>query len=189
MPTAPAFLARSLSLFSSRCASLGADMAERGAWRKEGMVAVERTLVIVKPDGVQRGLVGEIVVRWERRGLKLVAMELRRIERSVAERHYGEHQGKPFYPGLVEHITSGPAVLMVLEGPDAIAVVRATNGATNPAAAAPGTIRADFALSMGLNLVHASDSPESAAREIALFFEDDAIVSYERGIDRWIVEE
>jgi len=152
-------------------------------------VGVERTLVIVKPDGVQRALVGEIVGRLERRGLKIVAMALRRIDRALAERHYGEHQGKPFYPGLVAHITSGPVVLMVLEGPDAIAVVRATNGATNPVAAAPGTIRADFALALGRNLVHASDGPESAAREVALFFGEDAVLSYERGIDRWVLEE
>ena len=152
-------------------------------------MGVERTLVIVKPDGVQRALVGEIVGRLERRGLKIVAMALRRIDRALAERHYGEHQGKPFYPGLVAHITSGPVVLMVLEGPDAIAVVRATNGATNPVAAAPGTIRADFALALGRNLVHASDGPESAAREVALFFGEDAVLSYERGIDRWVLEE
>ena len=152
-------------------------------------MAVERTLVIVKPDGVQRALVGEIVGRLERRGLKIVAMALRRIERGMAERHYAEHEGKPFYPGLVEHITSGPVVLMVVEGPDAIAVVRATNGATNPVAAVPGTIRADFALAVGRNLVHASDGVESAAREVALFFGEEAIVSYEREIDRWVLEE
>ena len=149
---------------------------------------MERTLVIVKPDGVQRALVGEIVGRLERRGLKIVAMELRRIDRALAERHYAEHQGKPFYPGLVEHITSGPVVLMVLEGPDAIAVVRTTNGATNPVTAAPGTIRADYGLALGRNLVHASDGPESAAREVALFFGDEAILSYEREIDRWVLE-
>ena len=152
-------------------------------------MAVERTLVIVKPDGVQRALVGEIVGRLERRGLKIVAMALRRIDRGVAERHYAEHEGKPFYPGLVEHITSGPVVLMVLEGPDAIAVVRATNGATNPVAAAPGTIRADFGLAMGRNLVHASDGAESAAREVALFFGNDEILSYERDVDLWVLKE
>ena len=152
-------------------------------------MAAERTLVIVKPDGVQRALVGEIVGRLERRGLRIVAMQLRRIDRALAERHYAEHEGKPFYPGLVAHITAGPVVLLVLEGPDAIAVTRSTVGATNPVAAAPGTIRADLGLSIGRNLIHASDGPESAAREAALFFDEAAIVPYEREIDRWILEE
>ena len=152
-------------------------------------MAAERTLVIVKPDGVQRALVGEIVGRLERRGLRIVAMQLRRIDRALAERHYAEHEGKPFYPGLVAHITAGPVVLLVLEGPDAIAVTRSTVGATNPVAAAPGTIRADLGLSIGRNLIHASDGPESAAREVALFFDEAAIVPYEREIDRWILEE
>jgi nucleoside-diphosphate kinase len=151
-------------------------------------VAVEQTLIIVKPDGVQRGLVGEIVARLERRGLKLVALRLHRIERDLAERHYGEHVGKPFYAGLVDYITSGPVVTMVLEGPDAIAVTRSTVGATNPASAAPGTIRADFGLMIGRNLIHASDGPESAAREVALFFGDTGTLSYERDVDRWIIE-
>lgn len=151
-------------------------------------MAVERTLVIVKPDGVQRGLVGEIVGRLERRGLKIVAMRLQQIERAVAERHYGEHEGKPFYAGLVDYITASPVVTMVLEGPDAVAVVRGTMGATSPAKAAPGTIRADLALEIGRNLIHGSDSPESAEREIALFFGNDAVVSYDRAVDRWIVE-
>ena len=151
-------------------------------------MAVERTLVIVKPDGVQRALVGELVARLERRGLKIVAMHLRQLDSAIAEEHYGEHRGKPFFSGLVGHITSGPVVLMVLEGPDAIAVVRETNGATNPAASTPGSIRADFALSIGRNLIHASDGAESAAREIALYFGEDALVTYERGIDRWIRE-
>lgn len=151
-------------------------------------MAVERTLVIVKPDGVQRGLVGEIVGRLERRGLKIVAMRLRQVERELAERHYGEHRGKPFYAGLVDYITSSPVVTMVLEGPNAVATVRATMGATNPANAAPGTIRADFALEIGRNLIHGSDSPESAEREVGIFFGDDAVVSYGREVDRWIVE-
>lgn len=151
-------------------------------------MAVERTLVIVKPDGVQRGLVGEIVGRLERRGLKIVAMRLRQVERELAERHYGEHRGKPFYAGLVDYITSSPVVTMVLEGPNAVATVRATMGATNPANAAPGTIRADLALEIGRNLIHGSDSPESAEREVGIFFGDDAVVSYGREVDRWIVE-
>lgn len=151
-------------------------------------MAVERTLVIVKPDGVQRGLVGEIVGRLERRGLKIVAMRLQLVAREVAERHYGEHQGKPFYAGLVDYITSSPVVTLVLEGPDAVAVTRATMGATNPATAAPGTIRADLALSIGRNLIHGSDSTESAEREIGIFFGDSAPQSYGRDVDRWILE-
>lgn len=148
----------------------------------------ERTLVIVKPDGVQRGLVGEIVGRLERRGLKIVAMELRQIERELAERHYAEHKGKPFYDGLVEYITSGPVVALVLEGPDAIAVTRSTMGATRPAEATPGSIRGDLGLTVGRNLIHGSDGPESAAREVSLFF-GDRRASYERDLDRWILSE
>ncbi len=151
-------------------------------------MAVERTLVIVKPDGVQRGLVGEIIGRLERRGLKIVALGLRVIDRELAERHYAEHVGKPFYAGLVEYIGSGPSVTMVWEGPNAVAVVRSTMGATNPANAAPGTIRADLALSIGRNLIHGSDSPESATREIDLFFRPDELVGYARDTDRWILE-
>ena len=151
-------------------------------------VAAERTLIILKPDAVQRGLIGEVIGRLERRGLRIVALELRQIERELAERHYGEHQGKPFYAGLVDYITSGPVVTMIVEGPGAIAVVRSTVGATNPAAAAPGTIRADFGLTIGRNLIHASDGPESAAREAALFFGERAL-SYRRDIDRWILED
>ena len=152
-------------------------------------MAVEQTLVIVKPDGVQRGLVGEIVGRLERRGLKIVAMRLQHVPREVAERHYGEHEGKPFYAGLVDYITSGPVVTLVLEGPSAVSVVRSTMGATNPANAAPGTIRADLALSIGRNLIHGSDSPESATREVGIFFGDAAPSSYRRDVDRWILED
>jgi nucleoside-diphosphate kinase len=153
-----------------------------------GAAAVERTLVIVKPDGVQRGLVGEIVGRLERRGLKVVGMRMRVIEGALAERHYAEHVGKPFYPGLVAYIGSGPSVVFVLEGPEAIAVTRSTVGSTRPAQAAPGTIRGDFGLMVGRNLIHASDGPESAAREVALFFEEGELISYEREIDRWVLE-
>ena len=149
----------------------------------------ERTLVIVKPDGVQRGLVGEIISRLERRGLKMLALQLHRIDRGLAERHYAEHEGKSFYASLVDYITSGPVVTMVLEGPDAIAVTRATVGATSPANAAPGTIRGDFGLTVGRNLIHASDGPESAAREIELFFGGSDLVSYSRDLDRWILDE
>jgi nucleoside-diphosphate kinase len=151
-------------------------------------VAVERTLVIIKPDGVQRGLIGEIVSRLERRGLKIVGLDMATIDRDVASRHYGEHEGKPFYAGLVDYITSGPVVLMVLEGPEAIAVVRATIGKTNPREAAPGTIRGDLGLMTGRNLIHASDGAESAEREVALFFGDRALSSWERATDPWVVE-
>jgi nucleoside-diphosphate kinase len=152
------------------------------------VAAAERTLVIIKPDAVQRGLIGEIIGRYERRGLKLVAMTLGVIARETAERHYAEHEGKPFYPGLIEFITSGPSVTMVVEGPSAIKIVRDTNGLTDPAAAAPGTIRADFGLVKGRNLVHASDSPESAAREVANFFGEGHLGTWERDTDRWILE-
>ena len=148
----------------------------------------EQTLVIVKPDGVQRGLIGEIVGRLERRGLKIVAMQMRLVERAVAEEHYGEHRGKAFYAGLVDYITSSPSVLMAVAGPGAIAVVRSTVGATRPAEAAPGTIRADYGLTVGRNLIHASDSAESAERELRLFFGENGTLSYEREIDRWILE-
>jgi nucleoside-diphosphate kinase len=132
---------------------------------------VERTLVIVKPDGVERGLAGEIVGRFERRGLQLVAAELRAIDLDTAKLHYAEHDGKPFFGELLEFITRSPALVMVLEGPsDTIAIVRATMGSTNPAEAGPGTIRGDLATSLPDNLVHGSDSPESAAREIAIYF-------------------
>ena len=134
---------------------------------------MDRTLVICKPDAVERGLVGEIVRRLEAKGLRLVAAELRTIEVETASAHYSEHQGKPFYDSLVGFITRGPALLMVVEGPeDTYAVVRALMGATNPRQAAPGTIRGDLAVDLTENLVHGSDGPESAAREIGLFFPD-----------------
>jgi nucleoside-diphosphate kinase len=151
-------------------------------------VTVERTLVILKPDAVQRGLTGEIIARLERRGLKIVGLDMRTIERDVAARHYGEHQGKPFYAGLIEHITSGPVVLLVLEGPNAVAVTRATMGKTNPVEAAPGTIRGDLGLMTGRNLIHGSDAPESAEREVALFFGGRDLASWERDTDRWVLE-
>jgi nucleoside-diphosphate kinase len=132
---------------------------------------VERSLVIVKPDGVERGLAGEIVARFERRGLRLLAVELRSIDLETAKAHYAEHDGKPFFAELLEFITRSPALVMVLEGPpDTIAIVRSTMGATNPADAAPGTIRGDLATALPDNLVHGSDSLESAAREIAIYF-------------------
>lgn len=150
---------------------------------------MERTLIIVKPDAVQRGLIGEVLHRLERRGLKFAGLKLMQISRETAEEHYGEHQGKGFYPGLVEFITSGPVVVGVVEGPDAIAVTRATAGATRPAEAAPGSIRADFGLTVGQNIIHASDKPESAEREIGLFFKPGELVDYQRAIDPWIVDQ
>ena len=145
----------------------------------------ERTLVLVKPDGVQRLLVGRIVGRFEDRGLKIVGLKLVRVDRSLAERHYAVHRGKPFFEGLLAFITSGPLVAMVLEGPQAIAVVRSMVGATRPAEAAPGTIRGDLALETAQNLIHASDGPETATAEVALWFGADELLTYEREIDRW----
>jgi len=149
---------------------------------------LERTLVIIKPDGVQRGLIGEITHRLERRGLKIVGLKLMTISSELAQKHYGVHQGKPFYEGLVQYITSGPVVVMALEGKKAIETVRSTVGATNPASAAPGTIRGDLAVEIGRNLIHASDAPESAENEVKLFFGDEALASWERASDKWISE-
>jgi nucleoside-diphosphate kinase len=149
----------------------------------------ERSLVIIKPDAVQRGLIGEIVARYERRGLKIAAMKFEQVARATAEQHYGEHEGKPFYEGLVSYITSAPSVLMVVEGPDAVGIIRKMNGATKPSEAEPGTIRADFGLTIGRNLVHASDSVESAQREVGIFFGEGGIVDYARVIDTWIIED
>ncbi|MFQ6100110.1 MAG: nucleoside-diphosphate kinase [Anaerolineae bacterium] len=150
---------------------------------------MERTLVIIKPDAVQRGLIGEIVTRFERRGLRIAGMKLMQIDEPLAERHYAVHKGKPFYEPLIRYITSSPVVVMVLEGNDAIEIVRSTMGATNPAEATPGTIRADFGLEVGRNLVHGSDGPETAAFEVPLFFTEEEILSYERDTERWIFEE
>ena len=149
---------------------------------------MERTLVIIKPDGVQRGLIGPILTRLERRGLRLAAMKLIQITPHLAARHYAVHQDKPFYQSLIEFITSGPVVVAVIEGPDAINTVRKTMGATNPAQAEPGTIRADYGLEIGRNLVHGSDGAETAAYEIPLFFTEAEILSYERAIDAWLNE-
>lgn len=149
---------------------------------------MERTLIIVKPEGVQRGLVGAVITRFEARGLKLVGLKLMRITPELAAQHYAEHQGKGFYDGLVAHITSSPVVVGVLEGPNAISVTRAMMGATRPAESAPGTIRGDYALSVGLNIIHGSDGPESAQREVGLFFAPDELLTYERNVDRWVLE-
>jgi len=145
----------------------------------------DRTLVLIKPDGVQRLLTGRIVSRFEERGLKIVGLKLVQVDRGLAERHYAIHREKPFFGGLVDFITSSPLVAMVLEGPNAIAVVRSMVGATRPHEAAPGTIRGDFALETAQNLVHASDGPDTAVSEIALWFGADELISYERDIDRW----
>ncbi len=148
---------------------------------------MERTFVIIKPDAVQRGLIGEIVARFERRGLKIVGMKFMQVSEELARQHYAVHQGKPFFEGLIQYITSAPVVAMVLEGTDAIAAVRTSMGATRPAEAAPGTIRGDFGLEIGRNLVHGSDGPETAATEIALWFGED-LVSWQRSTDPWIFE-
>ena len=147
----------------------------------------ERTLVLVKPDGVQRLLVGRIVARFEERGLKLVGVKLLRIDRPFAERHYAIHRGKPFFEGLLDFITSGPLVALALEGPNAIANVRSMVGATRPHEAAPGSIRGDLAIETAQNLVHASDSPETASSELAMWFSPDELLSYDREIDRWVL--
>jgi nucleoside-diphosphate kinase len=149
---------------------------------------LERTLVLVKPDGVQRGLVAEILGRFERRGLKIVGLRLLQMSPELAGRHYEAHREKPFFGGLVEFITSGPLVAVALEGPRAIEIVRTTMGKTNPVDAPLGTIRGDLGIDIGRNLVHGSDSPENAARELEIFFRPDDLVSYGRATDGWIVE-
>ena len=149
----------------------------------------ERTLVLLKPDAVQRGLVGTIVGRLEGRGLLISAMKLVHMDQAMASRHYEAHVERPFFPGLVDFITSGPLVAMVLQGPNAVEMVRNTMGATNPLQSSPGTIRGDLATDIGRNLVHGSDSSEAAQREIALFFEDSEIVDYTRSVDPWIIEQ
>jgi len=149
---------------------------------------MERTLVLVKPDGMQRGLASEILGRLERRGLKLVGLKLMRVSDALARRHYGEHEGKPFFDGLIAYITSSPIIAAVLEGTSAVQAVRSTLGKTNPVNAEPGTIRGDLGLETGRNLVHGSDSTESAEREIALFFSKDELLTYPRDVDRWVFE-
>jgi nucleoside-diphosphate kinase len=145
----------------------------------------ERTLVLVKPDGVQRLLAGRIIARFEARGLKIVGLKLVQVDRELAERHYAVHREKPFFGGLVDFITSSPLVALALDGPNAIAVVRAMVGATRPHEAAPGTIRGDLALETAQNLIHASDGPETAATELDLWFRANELLDYERDIDRW----
>ena len=145
----------------------------------------ERTLILVKPDGVQRLLTGRIIARFEQRGLKIVGLKLLSADRSLAERHYAAHRERPFFRGLVEFMTSRPLVALALEGPNAIGIVRAMVGATRPHEASPGTIRGDLALETAQNLVHASDGPETAQAELALWFKPEELLAYEREIDRW----
>jgi len=148
---------------------------------------VERTLVLVKPDAVQRGLMGEIIARLERRGLKLIGAKFIKVSQEFAEKHYAVHKGKPFFEGLIRYIASSPLMALVWEGPGAVAVVRQTMGATNPAQAAPGTIRHDFGLITGRNLTHASDSPENAELEISLWFGPEELIEWDRSVDPWLL--
>lgn len=149
---------------------------------------MEQSLVLVKPDGVQRGLVGEIIARLERRGLRLAGAKFMQVSKELAEEHYAEHKGKPFYDGLVSYITASPVMAMAWEGPNAVAAIRQTMGATRPTEAAPGTVRHDFGLEVGRNLTHASDKPETGQREVGLWFKKDELVSWTREIDKWVFE-
>ncbi len=151
---------------------------------------MERSLVILKPDAVQRGLVGTLIGRLEARGLKIIGMKLMQIDEALARKHYAVHEGKPFFTGLVEYITSGPVVVLAIAGDDVIQMIRTLIGATNPLNAAPGTIRGDYAVSIGRNLIHASDSAENGEQEVQNFFTDDELLHmFERSTDRWIFEE
>jgi len=149
---------------------------------------MERTLIIIKPEGVQRGLIGNVITRFEQRGLKFVGLKLIHITPELAEQHYGVHKGKGFYAGLVKHITSSPVVVGVVEGPKAITIVRTSMGATNAAEALPGTIRGDYALEIGFNIVHGSDGPETAIQEINLFFKPEELVDYSLATEQWVHE-
>ena len=149
---------------------------------------MERTLVLVKPDAVQRGLIGEVISRLERRGLRLVAAKFIKVSKKLAETHYAIHKGKPFYDGLIAYITSAPVMAMVWEGPQAVAAVRQTMGSTRPVEAAPGSIRHDFALEVGRNLTHASDSVENGKKEVNLWFKRTDLVNWKREVDQWIFE-
>lgn len=149
---------------------------------------MERTLIIIKPEAVQRGLIGNIITRLEQRGLKFVGLKLMHITRELADQHYGVHRARPFFEDLVKHITSSPVVVGVVEGPKAISVVRTTMGATNAAEAVPGTIRGDYALEIGYNIIHGSDGPETAQQEINLFFRPEELVEYKLTTERWLFE-
>jgi nucleoside-diphosphate kinase len=150
---------------------------------------MERSLVLVKPDAVQRGLIGEVILRLERRGLRLIAAKFIAVSDELAKTHYAIHKGKPFYDGLIQYITSAPVMAMVWEGPNAINAIRQTMGATRPTDASPGSIRHDFALEIGRNLTHASDTPENGVKEVALWFNPDELVSWDRAIDLWVFED
>ncbi len=149
---------------------------------------MERSLVLVKPDGVQRGLIGEVISRLERRGLRLVAARFIQVQKPLAEAHYSIHKGKPFYDGLIKYITSAPVMAMVWEGPNAVAAIRQTMGATRPTEAAPGSLRHDFALEIGRNLTHASDTADNGMKEVALWFTEQDLVNWDRDTDKWIFE-
>lgn len=149
---------------------------------------MERSLVLVKPDGVQRALIGEVIARLERRGLRLVAAKFMAVSRTLAEEHYAIHKGKPFYEGLLDYITAAPVMAMVWEAPNAVAAIRQTMGATRPWEAAPGTVRHDFALEVGRNITHASDTPENGEKESALWFKKEEILSWSREVDKWVFE-
>ena len=149
---------------------------------------MERTLVLIKPDAMQRGLAGEIIARLERRGLRIVAMRMLRMDEGLADQHYAAHEGKAFFEGLIRFITSSPIIAAVFEGRNAVEIVRQAMGATDPAQAAPGTIRGDLGIDIGRNLVHGSDSLEAAEKEIGLFFQEREMLSYERSIDPWVFE-
>jgi len=149
---------------------------------------VERTFVLVKPDGVQRGLIGEVIARLERRGLRLVAAKFMQVSKELAETHYSIHKGKPFYDGLISYIISAPVMAMVWEGPNAVAAVRQTMGSTRPTEAAPGSVRHDFGLEVGRNLTHASDSVENGQSEVSLWFRKEELVDWKREVDQWVFE-
>ena len=149
---------------------------------------MEKTLILVKPDGVQRGLVGEVIGRLERKGLKIAGLKMVHVSEELANKHYGEHVGKPFFNSLVSFITSSPLIALAVEGENAVEVSRNLMGATNPKEAAPGTIRGDYGLTIGMNIIHGSDSLESAERELAIFFESSEILAYDKAIDTWISE-
>jgi len=149
---------------------------------------VERTLIILKPDAVQRGLSGQLITRFEQRGLRIIGMKFIAVSRELAQKHYAVHEGKGFYEGLVSYITSGPVVVIALEGTNAVQAARNTIGSTRPNEAAPGSIRGDFAIEVGRNLVHGSDSPENGQIEVANFFDESELVSWSRSSDSWIFE-
>lgn len=149
---------------------------------------MEQTLILIKPDGVERGLIGPIITRFEQRGLKIAGLKIMQVSNELARKHYAVHEGKPFFEPLIRYITSAPVVAMVLEGPQAVPVARNTIGATKPVEATAGSIRGDFGLMVGRNLVHGSDSPENAAAEIALWFDPSELITYDRSLDRWILE-